>query len=72
MKEVFRKRKLVKYIGIVKKIHINISEVHVYVWLHIESIINPLLGTKLGFFLVRSTFPPAHASLWPERSGATT
>ena len=34
--------------------------------------INPLLGTKLGFFLVRSTFVPAHASLWPERSGAST
>ena len=34
--------------------------------------LNPLLGTKLGFFLARSTFLPAHASFWPERSGATT
>ena len=30
------------------------------------------VGNKLGFFLARSTFLPAHASLWPERSGATT
>ena len=29
-------------------------------------------GTKLGFFLARSTFLLAHASLWPERSVATT
>ena len=34
--------------------------------------LNPLLGTKLWFFLARSMFLPAHASLWPERSGATT
>ena len=32
--------------------------------------LNPLLGTKLGLFLVRSTFVPADASLWLERSGA--
>ena len=30
------------------------------------------LGTKPGFFLIRSMFLPAHATLWPERSGATT
>ena len=29
-------------------------------------------GTKLGFFLARSTFLLAHASIWPERSVATT
>ena len=34
--------------------------------------LNPLLETKLSFFLVRSTFLAAHASLWPERSGTTT
>ena len=34
--------------------------------------LKPLLGTKLGFFLARSPFLLAHASLWPERSGATT
>ena len=34
--------------------------------------LNPLLGTKLGFFLVRSTFQPAQASIRPERSTATT
>ena len=28
--------------------------------------------TKLGFFLARSTFVLAHASLWPELSVATT
>ena len=33
--------------------------------------LKPLLGTDLGFFLVRSTFLPAQASPWPERSGAT-
>ena len=32
--------------------------------------INPLLGTKVSFFLVRFSFVPAHASRWPERSGA--
>ena len=39
---------------------------------YILHLLNPLLGLKLGFFLVRSAFPPAHASHWPERSGATT
>ena len=34
--------------------------------------LNPMLGTKLGFVVVRSTYLPAHALLWPERSGATT
>ena len=34
--------------------------------------LNPLLGTKLGLFLVRSTFLPAPISLCPGRSGATT
>ena len=43
-------------------------QVHVYM-LHR---LNPLLGKKLGLFSARSTFLLAHASLWPERSGATT
>ena len=47
---------------------INTKKVHVYM-LHR---LNPLLGTKLGFFPARSTFLLAHASLWPERSGPTT
>ena len=34
--------------------------------------LNLLLGTKQGFFLVRSTFLAARASLWPARSGTTT
>ena len=34
--------------------------------------LNPLMGTKLGLFLVRFTFLAAHASLSPERSGETT
>ena len=34
--------------------------------------LSTLLGTKLGLLRVRSTFLPVHASLWPERSGATT
>ena len=34
--------------------------------------LHPLLGTKLGFFLVRSTFLPAQPSFWLERSGTTT
>ena len=46
---------------------INAIQVHVYM-LHR---INLLLGTKLGFFRSRSKFLLAHASLWPERSGAT-
>ena len=43
------------------KIHIKATKVHVYMWLHAASI-NSTVG-KLGFFPVRSTFPPAHASL---------
>ena len=39
--------------------------------LHAASI-KPLLGTKLVFFLALSTFLLFHASLWPERSAATT
>ena len=31
-----------------------------------------LVGNKLGFFLARSTFLLANASIWPECSGATT
>ena len=34
--------------------------------------LNQLLGTKIGFFLVRSTFLPAYTSLWPERCGGAT
>ena len=34
--------------------------------------LDPLLGTKLGFFPVRSLFLLARASLWPEHSGTTT
>ena len=34
--------------------------------------LNPLLGTELGFFPVRSTFLQARASFWPKRSGTTT
>ena len=34
--------------------------------------LNPLLGTKLGFFLVRSSFLLAGSSFWPKRSGTTT
>ena len=33
--------------------------------------LNSVLGAKPGFFLVRSTFLPARASLWPKRSGTT-
>ena len=39
------------------------DKVHVYMWLLLHRL-NPLLGTKLGFLLVRSKFLPAHASLW--------
>ena len=39
--------------------------------LHAASV-KTTVGNKLGFFLARSTFLPAHASFWPERSGATT
>ena len=46
------------------------EKIHVYMWLHTASI-KPTVGNKLGFFLARSTFLPAHAPLWPERSGAT-
>ena len=47
------------------------DEVHVYIWLHTASI-KSTAGKKLGFFLVRSTFLLARASLWPMRYGATT
>ena len=39
--------------------------------LHAASI-KSTVGNKLGLFLARSTFLLAHASIWPERSGATT
>ena len=44
---------------------------HIYMWLH-KHRLNPLLRTKLGYLLVRSTFLAAHASLWTERSGTLT
>ena len=34
--------------------------------------LNPLLGTKLGFFVARSLFLLAGSSSWPKLSGTTT
>ena len=57
-----------KYFRVQKRKFTNAKRFNVYM-LHR---LNPLLGTKLGFFLAPSTFLLAHASLWPERSGRTT
>ena len=50
-----------------KKVYRSLK-IHVYMLHQLK----PLLGTKLGFSLARSTCLLAHASLWPERSVATT
>ena len=49
----------------------NAEKVLVSMWLHTATI-KSTVGNKLGFFLARSTFHPAHVSHWPARSGATT
>ena len=36
------------------------------------ALVKSTVGNKLGFFLARSTFPLAQASVWQEPSGATT
>ena len=47
------------------------DKIHIYKCLYISSI-KSTAGKKIGFFLGRSSFVSAGASLWPKRSGWTT
>ena len=72
IKKIFHERKVLKNAPKLNKIHQIIIENHNYMLGSTIASIIFTFGTKLGFFLARSTFLLAHTSLWPERSVATT
>ena len=54
------------------KTHYIIKESHNYLLGNTIALIKSTFGTKISFFLVRSSLLPAVSSFWPKRSGITT